>query len=473
VARRAKIVCTLGPAVATAEGVLRLVEAGMDVARFNFSHGTHEQHRAAYDLVRAASDATGHAVAVLADLQGPKIRLGTFAEGPVVWATGEEVRITTDVVAGTHDRVSTTYRGLLADVVVGDRLLVDDGRVGLKVVGLEDNDVVLRVIEGGPVSNSKGINLPGVNVSEPALTEKDAADLRFALSLRADLVALSFVRSPQDIEGVHAIMAEEGARLPVFAKIEKPEAVADLEGILAAFDGLMIARGDLGVEMPLESVPVVQKVAVQMARDNAKPVIVATQMLESMISSSRPTRAEASDVANAVLDGTDALMLSGETSVGAFPVEAVETMARIIEAAETGHGPQRVRGLGHDPRTQSGAIGRAAVDMAGQLGAVAIVAFTMGGDTARRMARHHSDIPLYAFTPVAASRSQLAVTWGVETFLAGTVGTLGDMVMQADQLLLASGRHRAGDVVIVVAGVPISTSGATNTIRVHRLGSLS
>jgi pyruvate kinase len=473
VSRRAKIVCTLGPAVATPEKVLALVEAGMDVARFNFSHGTHADHQLNYDMVRHASDVTGHAVAVLADLQGPKIRLGTFVDGPQVWSTGETVRITTDPVAGSHDRVSTTYKLLHQDVVVGDRVLIDDGRVALRVIGVEDHDVILEVVEGGPVSNNKGINLPGVQVSEPALTAKDEADLRFALSLRADLVALSFVRSPEDALGVRAIMAAEGARLPLFAKIEKPEAVADIEAIVTAFDGIMVARGDLGVEMPLESVPVVQKVAVQIARDNARPVIVATQMLESMISASRPTRAEASDVANAILDGADAVMLSGETSVGAFPIDTVATMARIIEAAETGHGPQRVRGLGHAPKTQSGAIGRAAVEIATQLEAVAIVAFTMGGDTARRLSRLHSEIPLYAFSPVPATRSQLAVTWGVETFLAGTVGTLGDMVLQADELLLASGRHRAGEVIIVVAGVPISTPGATNTIRVHRLGSLS
>jgi len=454
VARRAKIVCTLGPAVATQEQVLHLVEAGMDVARFNFSHGSRADHAEAYRLVREASDLTGHAVAVLADLQGPKIRLGTFASGPVLWEPGEEVVITTEQVAGTHDRVSTTYGGLARDVDKGDRVLVDDGRVSLEVLDVDGADVRLRIIEGGVVSNSKGLNLPGVAVSEPALTAKDEADLRFALALRVDLVALSFVRAPSDAELVKRVMAAEGGQLPVLAKIEKPEAVDHLED---------------GVEMPLEDVPLVQKRCVQVCRDNAKPVIVATQMLDSMIVNPRPTRAEASDVANAVLDGADALMLSGETSVGAHPVDAVATMGRIISAAETGRSPQQ--GLTHAPRTRSGAIGRAAVEIAHQLGARAIVAFTMGGDTARRLARHHSPIPFYAFTPAQATRSQLALTWGVETFLTSTVTNLDDMVSQVDTQLLSLGRGERGDVVVVVAGTPLSTPGATNTIRVHRLGS--
>ncbi len=471
VARRAKIVCTLGPAVASDDQVLALVAAGMDVARLNFSHGTHADHAEAYRRVRRASDLTGHAVAVLADLQGPKIRLGTFASGPVLWEAGEEVVITTDPLPeGTHDRVGTTYGGLSRDVEAGDTLLVDDGRVCLTVLRVVAGDVHLLVVEGGIVSNQKGINLPGVRVSEPALTAKDEADLRFALSMRVDLVALSFVRSAADADLVHKVMAEEGAVLPVLAKLEKPEAVDHLEEVVAAFDGVMVARGDLGVEMPLEDVPLVQKRIVQLCRDNAKPVIVATQMLESMIVNHRPTRAEASDVANAVLDGADAVMLSGETSVGAHPIESVATMARIAAAAETGRSPQQVRNLTHAPRTRSGAIGRAAVEIASQLGARAIVAFTMGGDSARRLARHHSVVPLYAFTPVQATRSQLALTWGTETFLTSTVTNLDEMVRQVDLQLLTLGRGERGDVVVVVAGTPLSTPGATNTIRVHRLG---
>jgi len=311
VTRRGKIVCTLGPATGTDEMVRALVEAGMDVARLNFSHGDHADHEAAYRRVRAASEATGRAVGILADLQGPKIRLGRFASGEAVWANGETVRITVEDCEGTHDRVSTTYKNLAKDAKPGDRLLVDDGKVAVVVEHVDGDDVVCTVAEGGPVSNNKGLSVPGMAVSVPALSEKDIRDLEFALHLGVDLVALSFVRSPADIELVHAVMDRVGRRVPVIAKLEKPEAVDNLEAIVRAFDAVMVARGDLGVELPLEMVPLVQKRAIQIARENAKPVIVATQMLESMIQNSRPTRAEASDVANAVLDGTDAVMLSG------------------------------------------------------------------------------------------------------------------------------------------------------------------
>jgi pyruvate kinase len=468
VKRRAKIVCTLGPATHSYEGVRALVYAGMDVARLNFSHGGYDQHAEAYRWVREASDESGRGVGVLVDLQGPKIRLGRFASGPVVWATGETVTITTERCPGDHDRVSTTYAGLAADVGVGDRLLVDDGRVGLRVLGVDGPDVRLLVTEGGPVSDAKGLSLPGVAVSVPALTEKDEADLRFALTLRADLIALSFVRAPEDIEPVHRIMDEGGGRLPVLAKIEKPQAVEALEAVVETFDGLMVARGDLGVEMPLERVPLVQKRAVQVAREQAKPVIVATQMLDSMVNASRPTRAEASDVANAVLDGADALMLSGETSVGRFPVESVATMARIIVAAE--EELSTVPGLVIEPNTVGGAIARAAATVGRTVGASALVAFTQSGDTARRLAEHRSPIPLLAFTPVAEVRSQLALTWGVETFLVPAVQHTDDMVRQVDGAMLELGRMQSGELVTIVAGSPPSTAGSTNAMRVHRLG---
>ncbi len=314
----------MGPATNSDEMVRALVEAGMDVARMNFSHGDHADHKAAYDRIRVASDVTGRAVGVLIDLQGPKIRLGRFAAGHAFWQSGDTVRITVEDCEGTHDRVSTTYKNLAHDAAPGDRLLVDDGKVALVVERIESDDVVCKVTEGGPVSNNKGLSLPGMNVSVPALSEKDIEDLEFGLRLGVDLVALSFVRSPADIELVHDVMDRVGRRVPVIAKIEKPEAIDNLEAIVLAFDAVMVARGDLGVELPLEEVPLVQKRAIQMARENAKPVIVATQMLDSMIENSRPTRAEASDVANAVLDGADALMLSGETSVGKHPLEAVE-----------------------------------------------------------------------------------------------------------------------------------------------------
>ena len=466
--RRTKIVCTIGPATASPDRIRELVQAGMDVARLNFSHGDRDDHKRVYDMVRQAADSEGHAVGILADLQGPKIRLGRFAGGLVDWRTGEEVRITVDDVAGTHDRVSTTYAGLALDARPDDRLLVDDGKVGLRVVKIEGSDVVCRVTEGGPVSDNKGLSLPGMNVSVPAMSEKDCADLEFALNLRVDVIALSFVRSPADIDLVHKIMDSRGARLPVIAKLEKPEAVDNLEAIVLAFDGLMVARGDLGVELPLEHVPLVQKRAIQIARENAKPVIVATQMLDSMITNSRPTRAEASDVANAVLDGADALMLSGETSVGRYPIKSVRTMAQIIEAAEDG--PVNVPPLNHVPRTKRGVLSYAARDIGERLSARALVAFTQSGDTVRRLARLHTRLPLLAFTPTPDVRSQLAMSWGVETFLVDFVHSTDAMVRQVDHAILSIDRFQRGDLVVIVAGSPPGTVGSTNLIRVHRLG---
>ncbi|WP_171904518.1 pyruvate kinase [Nocardia brasiliensis] len=466
--RRTKIVCTLGPATATEDRIRELVESGMDVARLNFSHGEHADHAENYKKVRQASDHLGRAVGILADLQGPKIRLGRFIEGKTVWATGEEVRITVDDIDGTHDRVSTTYKELAKDAKAGDRLLVDDGKVGLTVIEVVGNDVVCRVTEGGPVSNNKGVSLPGMDVSVPALSEKDIEDLEFALKLGVDFIALSFVRSPSDVELVHDIMDRVGRRVPVIGKLEKPEAIDNLEAIVLAFDAVMVARGDLGVELPLEQVPIVQKRAIQMARENAKPVIVATQMLESMIENSRPTRAEASDVANAVLDGADAVMLSGETSVGAYPIETVRTMARIVHAVETES--TRVPPLTHVPRTKRGVISYAARDIGERLNAKALVAFTQSGDTVRRLARLHTPLPLLAFTPLPEVRSQLALTWGTETFIVPTVDSTDAMIHQVDVALLSMERYQKGDLVVIVAGSPPGTVGSTNLIHVHRIG---
>lgn len=467
--RRAKIVCTLGPATGTLEQITALVESGMDVARLNFSHGKHADHENAYRMVREASDKVGRAVAVLADLQGPKIRLGTFADGPVTWDSGSRVCITVEDVEGTHDRVSTTYKDLANDVRVGDRLLIDDGKLALTVVEVDGPDVWCLVLEGGPVSNNKGLSLPGVAVSVPALSEKDAEDLRFALSLSVDFVALSFVRSPRDVELVREIMRQEDVEVPVIAKLEKPEAVDNLEAIVEAFDGIMVARGDLGVELPLERVPLVQKRAVQAARERNKPVIVATQMLESMIEASRPTRAEASDVANAVLDGADAVMLSGETSVGKYPIAAVRTMERIIDAVESDG--IRTPLLQRVSSSRSGAIVRAAKDIGETLDVAALAAFTLTGDTAQRLAALHTRLPILAFTTDPRVRSRLALSWGVETFIVPTVTHTDDMVGQVDFSLLSIGRLREGDRVVVVAGSPPNKAGSTNLVRVHEVGS--
>jgi pyruvate kinase len=443
----------------------------MDVARLNFSHGSHEDHEQVFHLVREAAAAAGRAVGILADLQGPKIRLGRFADGPHEWRTGDTVTITSDETVGTADRVSCTYKKLPQEAKPGDRLLIDDGKVAVEVTGVTGNDIRCLVVEGGPVSNNKGVSLPNVAVSVPALSDKDTADLRFALRLGVDLVALSFVRSPDDIKLVHEIMGEVGIRRPVLAKVEKPEAVAALEPIVEAFDGVMVARGDLGVELPLEQVPLVQKRAVQLCREQAKPVIVATQMLDSMIENSRPTRAEASDVANAVLDGADALMLSGETSVGRYPILTVSTMARIIATTESGSiGVPRLQ---HDPRTKGGAITQAASNIARAVGAKALVAFSQTGDTVRRLARLHCELPLLAFTPDPAVRSQLALSWGVQTFDVPFVEHTDDMFEQVDLALIVLDWLRAGDDVVIVAGSPPGTPGSTNTLRVHQLGSFA
>jgi pyruvate kinase len=472
VTRRVKIVCTMGPATASPERMLGLVEAGMDVARMNFSHGSHEDHQKVYDLVRSAASEAGRAVAVLADLQGPKIRLGKFANGPHEWRTGDLVTITSEDILGTPDRVSCTYKKLPQEVKVGDRLLIDDGKVAVEVSAVEGGtDIRCLVVEGGPVSNNKGVSLHNVAVSVPAMSDKDEADLRFALGLGVDLIALSFVRSPDDIKLVKEIMTEEGRTVPVIAKVEKPEAVEHLEAIVLAFDGVMVARGDLGVELPLDQVPLVQKRAVQLCRENAKPVIVATQMLDSMIENSRPTRAEASDVANAVLDGTDAVMLSGETSVGKYPVLTVSTMAKIVTTTEAG--PFPVPRLQHDPRTHGGALTVAASQIARNIGAKALVAFSQTGDTVRRLSRLHCELPLYAFTPVAEVRDQLALSWGVETFLTDFVQHTDDMFQQVDTLMLNLGLARPGDFVVVVAGSPPNAPGSTNTLRVHKIGTLA
>ncbi|QIG42629.1 pyruvate kinase [Nocardioides anomalus] len=473
--RRAKIVCTLGPAVAGERRIKELVYAGMDVARLNMSHGSHEDHAENYRLVRQASDTSGHGVAIVADLQGPKIRLEKFSGGPVELRRGQVWTITTRDVDGDGEIAGTTYKGLAGDVAKGDPILIDDGKVRLRVTDVVDGtDVVTEVLVGGKVSNHKGINLPGVAVSVPALSDKDIEDLRFALHLTVDFIALSFVRSAADVEDVRRVMEEEGIHIPVIAKIEKPQAIEKLDEIIAAFDGFMVARGDLGVECAMEEVPFLQKTIIDKARLNAKPVIVATQMLESMIGNPTPTRAEASDVANAILDGADAVMLSGETSVGEYPIHTVETMARIVQATERHALEQRevgtLRALQWDPHTKSGVITKAAGEVAERIDAKYVVAFTQSGDSARRMARLRSPIPVLAFTPDGRTRSQLALTWGVETFKTAEVEHTDEMVRQVDEQLLDIGRVEEGDLVVIVAGAPPGIPGSTNALRVHRMG---
>ena len=459
----------MGPAVDSPEKVQELIAAGMNMARLNLSHGGHPEHQARLDRVRQAAKEAGVPIAILVDLQGPKIRLARFKAGPHDLARGDVFTITTDEVEGTKERVGTTYKGLPGDCKPGDRILIDDGKVTVEVVEVKGNDVVTKVIEPGAVSNNKGINLPGVAVSVPALSEKDMDDLRWGLKAGADFIALSFVRSADDIVDVHRIMDEVGIRIPVIAKIEKPQAVANLQGIVNAFDGIMVARGDLGVELPIEEVPLVQKHCIELAREAAKPVIVATQMLDSMITNSRPTRAEATDCANAVLDGADALMLSGETSVGEFAIDAVQTMARIISHTEQG-GMDMIRPMKSTPKTKGGAITKAATEVGAIVGAKYLVTFTQSGDSARRTARLRSPIPILAFTPEVGTYNRMALDWGVEPELTSMVKHTDEMVMQADALLLNSKRCTEGELVVIVAGSPPGIPGSTNAMRVHRVG---
>ncbi len=467
--RHAKIVCTIGPATESLEQMRLLVDAGMDVARLNRSHGDFAVHEKVYANVRKASKEAGRNVAVLVDLQGPKIRLARFANGPHDLATGDVFTITTRDVEGTKELCGTTYAGLPGDANVGDFLLIDDGKVKVEVTAVTETDVTTTVVVPGAVSNNKGINLPGVAVSVPAMSDKDEEDLRWALKLGTDFIALSFVRSAADYDDVARIMTEEGRTVPVIAKVEKPQAVDNLKEIVNAFDGVMVARGDLGVELPLEDVPLVQKHAIELCRAHAKPVIVATQVLESMISSPVPTRAETSDCANAVLDGADAVMLSGETSVGEYPIITVETMARIIENTEK-KGGDRIAPMVSKPKTRSGTITAAAANIARRLHAKAIVTFTQSGDSAQRMSRLRPKTKMYAFTPDSDTYARLALTWGVHPDLVENVDSTDDMVKVVDKVLKDTGRAKDGDYIVIVSGAPMGVSGTTNSILVHKVG---
>ncbi|MEA4942997.1 MAG: pyruvate kinase [Propionicimonas sp.] len=466
--RRAKIVCTIGPATDSPEKIVELVRAGMNVARLNMSHGDHLEQTRRLGWIRDAARAAGRPVGVLADLQGPKIRLETFAGGGADLVEGARFTITTEEVEGTAERAGTTLKTLTQDVRPGDQILINDGAIELRALEVTDTDVVTEVVIGGPVSDHKGINLPGVAVSVPALSEKDERDLRWALRHGVDMVALSFVRSPSDIEPVREVMADEGRRVPVVAKLEKPQAIDNLAGIVDTFDALMVARGDLGVELPLEDVPTVQKQIIDAARAWAKPVIVATQMLESMITAHRPTRAEASDVANAILDGTDAVMLSGETAVGKYPIETVEVMARIISRTEAG-GLDQIRRLDWNPHTISGVIAKAAVEVAERTEATYLAPFTISGDTPHRLARLRSEVPIMAFTPVPQTAQELTLCWGVQTYVVPEFVSTDVMVASVSGALTELGVVKPGDRVVVAAGNPGGLAGQTTSLRVFEV----
>lgn len=468
--RRAKIVATLGPATDSKEVITQLIKSGMNVARLNMSHGDAAEHQRRLDLVRSVSDELNVPVAVLADLQGPKIRIGRFKNGREILEEGASFSITTKKIDGSATSVSTSYSGIVADVSVGDELLIDDGRIKLRVKNKTSDTLDCEVIEGGTISDNKGLNLPGVMVSVPALSEKDELDLRWALDNEVDWIALSFVRNAADIDRVHEIMDEKNYWIPTIAKIEKPQAVDNLDEILDRFDGIMIARGDLGVELPLEMVPLVQKDAITRARNAGKPVLVATQMLESMISASRPTRAEASDVANAILDGADALMLSGETSVGENPALVVSTMAKVIEHVEREALDKLIKLQPQNRVSVARALTASAIQVGEFIGAKYLIAFSETGRSARLMARHRSQIPILTYTPLPRVLRQLSLLWGVTPYLVGVVHHTDEMVDQVDRDLIAHGLASEGELVVIVAGVPPGIPGTTNGMRVHKVG---
>lgn len=461
--------CTIGPATDSLEKIVELVEAGMNVARLNMSHGDHVLHAERVQWVREAARRVGRPVGIFADLQGPKIRLEKFVDGQATLEPGAKFTITIQDVPGTAERAGTTLKTLTQDVTPGDQILINDGAIVLRALEVTDVDVITEVVVGGVVSDHKGINLPGVAVSVPALSEKDERDLRFALRHEVDMIALSFVRSPDDIEPVRQVMAEEGRKVPVIAKLEKPQAIENLGAIIDTFDAFMVARGDLGVELPLEDVPLVQKRIIDAARRWAKPVIVATQMLESMITAYRPTRAEASDVANAVLDGADAVMLSGETAVGAYPIDSVKTMARIVEQTER-DGLDQVRRLDWDPHTMSGVIAKAAIEVAQRVGSKYVAAFTISGDTPHRLARMRSQVPIMAFTPLPRTAQELTLVWGVQTYVTPEYVSTDAMVESVQAALTDLKLVETGDAVVVVAGNPGRLTHQTNSLRVFEVG---
>lgn len=473
-ARRTKIVCTLGPASSDRDTIRRLIAAGMDVARLNFSHGTHEDHHRVIKYVREEAERLGQVVAILQDLQGPKIRVGPVRNGVVSLFKGQRLTLTTRPVEFSDDRVVyVSYPTLSQDVSPGGRILIDDGLLELEVLETSQYDVVTEVVVGGPLRSRKGVNLPDIRTSTPSLTEKDLADLAFGLEADVDLIALSFVREESDVADLLRRVRESGRNVSVIAKIEKPEAVRKIDAITQEADGIMVARGDLGIEMPIAQVPGTQKTLIRKCLAAAKPVITATQMLESMIENPRPTRAEASDVANAVLDGSDALMLSGETAVGKHPVRVVEVMARIIEEAElylrrtNGRGIRLDPGGERDDLTES--VSREACDLAEQIGAAAIVCLTASGTTARSIARHRPSMPIYAFTDDPKVVRQLNLVWGTKAFEIPFQRDTDQGVGTVHRILHERGLVAPGSLIVITAGMPLPAKGRTNMIHVSQI----
>ncbi len=473
--RRTKIVCTLGPAVSTREGVRALIGAGMDVARLNFSHGSHDDHRRMIEVVREEAKAAGRIVPVLQDLQGPKIRLGLVAGGGAEIRQGDALVLTSaPVEAGTAQRVHVSYDALAEEVSEGNRILLDDGHLEVVVTRIDGVDVWTEVVVGGVIKSRKGVNLPQLKSARPSLTDKDLEDLAFGLDHDVDLIALSFVRSGADVDDINRRIRAAGKVIPVISKIEKPEAVGDFDSILAASAGIMVARGDLGIEIPMQEVPIVQKKLIRACLEASKPVITATQMLESMMESPRPTRAEATDVANAVLDGTDAVMLSGETAAGKYPVETVRVMDEIVRQAEANRrglgGRQAVVAVTDDSDPVTDAVSYTAVTLAEGTKAEAICCLTHSGSTARAIASHRPDAPIYAFTDDEAALGRIALSWGVEPIAIDFQRHTDDGIRAVHHALLARGDYEAGARIVVTAGLPLPAMGRTNMVHVSSLG---
>ncbi|MBT0652085.1 pyruvate kinase [Geomobilimonas luticola] len=467
--RRTKIIATIGPSSAAPAMIEQLIVSGVDVFRLNFSHGANKDKAEIIAVVRSISGRLGKAVAILADLQGPKIRTGRMENGAIQLLKGDRLDITTDEVVGRPGLISTIYKPLPQDVKPGSRILMDDGLIELKVQSVTGNTVHCTVVEGGTLKDLKGINLPGVNVSSPSLTPKDRIDLEFCLEHGVDYLALSFVRKSSDVEELKQIIADRGLSTPVIAKIEKPEALRNFKAILKVTDGVMVARGDLGVEIEAERVPLIQKKIIQACNAAGKPVITATQMLESMINHPRPTRAETSDVANAILDGTDGVMLSGETASGQFPVEAVRTMVRVARDVESTGLVLPPAGSGARRYSIAEAVAEAACHAAATLKARALVVFTQSGSTAALISKFRPQLPIFAFTPFLEIEQRLALYWGVQTFHVGSMSGTDQQIEAVEETLLAAG-FKMGDVVVITMGVPIELRGSTNLIKVHKLG---
>ena len=471
---KTKIVCTLGPSSSTVDVIEKMIRAGMDVVRLNFSHSTHEEHRAAMKAVREAAERAGEPIAILQDLQGPKIRTGKLASPEVRLVDGAKFIITINEIAGNAERVSTTYQDLPKDVKPGDTILMDDGLLQLKVLSSTTTDVVTEVVHGGILKEHKGINLPGVSVSAPSLTDKDVEDLEFGIANDIDYVALSFVRTGDDIRRLREFIIakiDKGKKLPIIAKIEKREALDNIDEIIREADAIMVARGDLGVECATEDVPIAQKMICKKANAAGKPVIIATQMLESMIENPRPTRAEANDVANGVLDGADAVMLSGETSVGKYVVEVVRTMDLIIRRAEEEYRDQLdlADEAGEKQAEVFKAIGRAACVLAKQIGAAAIVPITHSGETAKTIAKYRPYGKIIAVTDRERIRRRLNLVWGVRSILVPKIADTDTTLATIQQELLKSGYVNKGDYIVMTAGIPLLARGTTNMVKVEKI----